>query len=191
MSSNTSPAAPWASVRFKRFAFLLSLGCVVAAIGVPIVIGCVWFLMPAPDLFLHTLRRAPVDPEALAAWFDWAPRIAGFALSLVPVGFSIAALLHARCCLSLFARGIRFDRRVVAALRGFSGMTVLSTIAGFIVHAPITALLTFYRGPGNREIALGIGSDEIYQLFFAATVWLIATVMAEAIEIARENSEFV
>jgi len=191
MSSDQSTAAPWASARFKRFAFFLSLGCVVAAIGVPIVTARVWFVMPAPELFLQILRRAPVDPETLAAWFDWPARASGFVLTMIPGGFSIAALLYARRCLSLFAGGVRFDRRVVGALRGFSGMTALSTVAGLIIHAPVTALLTFYRGPGNREIALGIGSDQIYQLFFAATVWLIATVMAEAVEIARENSEFV
>lgn len=189
--SAVNASAPWASPRFKRLAFLLTLGCLVSAIGLPIIVAVVWFVMPAPDLFTHTLKRAPVDPEALTAWLDWSSRAIGLALTLVPTAFSVAALFRARTCLALFAKGIRFDQRVVAALRGFSGMTFLSMITGIVVQGPVTALLTYYRGPGHREIAFGVGTQEIYELFFAATVWLIATVMAEAVEIARENSEFV
>lgn len=187
LSATTSPAAS----RFRRMSAVLAWGCLLAAIGIPILTAWVWFAMPPVEVFQSTLRRAPLDPAALTEWFDLGPRALGFALALVPALFSVPALLHARRCLSLFAEGVRFDRRIVAALRGFSGMTALQTATGFLVQAPITLVLTYSQGPGRREIALGIGSEQIYELFFAGVVWLIASVMAEAADIARENSEFV
>ncbi len=55
----------------------------------------------------------------------------------------------------------------------------------------VSVLLTLTNPPGMRHLAIGVGSDHVFTLFFAATVWLMAAVIGQGQALAEENQRFV
>lgn len=193
MTSTTSDVAlpSFSPSRIRFVSGALSAACLAGIVVLPLLVAGRW-VFAAPDALLisdlsHIGAR---DPRILGPVDDW-QRLAGAVLQLISLGFALVGLAHARRCFGLFARGSYFDERVVRSLRGFAGMSALSVAAGLVLQAPLTAVVSFHNPPGHRFIEIGLSSQEVYSLFFSATVWLIAAVMSRAVLIARENSQFV
>jgi hypothetical protein len=178
-------------MRVRSFSRLLSLGCLLAIVGLPVLVVGQWALKDAASLFWTTLPRPMGTDVVVPAGIETWQRAAGAFLTLIPVAFTVAALVQARRCFRLFAAGIYFDTRAVIALRGFAGLTALSVAAGFIVQAPLSLVLTCLNPVGQRSITLALGNEQIGTLFFAGLVWVIAAVMASAVSLAEENAKFV
>jgi hypothetical protein len=118
-------------------------------------------------------------------------RMLALACAAVPATFTLWALWSLRRLFVLYAEGEVFSPRSFAALNDIALALLGSVVAGFIMQAPISLALTWWRGNGHREISLGFGSNDISTLFLAATALVIARVMAEAGRIADENAKFV
>jgi hypothetical protein len=52
-------------------------------------------------------------------------------------------------------------------------------------------LLTLYNPVGHRQLTLGVSTTELFTLFVAGTIWLIAGVMTHASALAEENAQFI
>lgn len=178
------------SRRLTRFNRLLALGCLAAMIGLPLFVLWQWSSEDATTLYLSVMPKQG-GRGVISGGLDLWQRLLGGAMTMVPIGCTVAGLHFARRCFQLFGRGEYFDIRAVKALRGFAGMTALSCVLGFVLQAPLSVVLSFHNPVGQRFISLGIGTDQLYALFISATVWVIAAVMARAVAIARENAEFV
>ncbi|MCV0398114.1 MAG: DUF2975 domain-containing protein [Rhizobiaceae bacterium] len=118
-----------------------------------------------------------------------ATRVAGFAISMIPVGILIFGLVYARQCFLAFADGEIFSRRAVGRLRAFAIAVAASAALKPVAGAALSVLLS-WNGEGG-SVALRLGSDTLLTLIFAGLVAVIAWVMAEAVAISEENAQFV
>lgn len=118
-------------------------------------------------------------------------RIAALGCALAPTAFTMWALWSLRRLFFLYASGSVFSAEALAALNSVAVALFAGVIVAFITQAPISALLTWSRGPHHREISLSFGSNDVVTLFMAGVVLVIARVMAEAQRMADENAKFV
>jgi len=118
-------------------------------------------------------------------------RIVAFLFALVPTAFTIWALWSLRQLFLLYASGEVFSHHALRMLNHVAVALFAGVITGFVTQAPITLLLSWYKGHGHRALSIGIGSHEIAGLFVAGAVLVIARVMAEARRMADENAGFV
>lgn len=168
---------------------LLSLGCLVAVVAMPFLVVGMWALDAPAELYASMVPKP--EPHALPPQLDGWQRLVGAGLALIPAAFSMVALVRVRRCFDSFAAGLYFEAGVVAGLRGFAGMTALSCGIGFLLQPVFSGLLSLHNPVGQRFISVGVSSEQIRSLFFAGMVWIIAAVMAKAVALAQENSEFV
>lgn len=193
MTSTISEAAlpPFSPSRIRIVSGFLSAACLAGIVVLPLIVAGRWAFAAPDGLLISDLTHIGArDPRILGPVADW-QRLAGAVLQLIPLGFALMALQRARQCFGLFARGSYFDAQVVSSLRRFAGMSAISVALGLVLQAPLTAVVSFHNPPGQRFIEIGVSSQEIYSLFFSATVWLIAAVMSQAVRIARENAQFI
>ena len=118
-------------------------------------------------------------------------RLAALAFSLGAEAFTVWALWSLRVLFLRYAAGEVFSPAALKALNNVAVALFASVIVGFVVHAPISVLLTWPLGAGHRALSLDVGSDDAVTAFIAGTVLVIARVMNEAGRLADENAKFV
>ena len=100
-------------------------------------------------------------------------------------------LWQARRCFAGFARGQLFTGMAVTCLRRFAACMGGSALASLVTGPTLSVLLTWGNPPGLRHLAVGVGSDQLFTLLFAAVVWLMAAVIGQGEALAQENASFV
>ncbi len=118
-------------------------------------------------------------------------RLAALVCSLGGEAFTVWAFWALRSLFLLYARGEVFSQRALACLNHVAVALFAGVIVSFVLHAPITLLLSWPLGPGHRQISLDFGSGDAVTLFSAGVVLVIARVMIEAGRAAEENAKFV
>jgi hypothetical protein len=118
-------------------------------------------------------------------------RLMALFCALAPTAFTMWALWSLRRLFLLYAKGSVFSAEALAALNHVAVALFASVIVAFAMQAPISLALTWARGAHHREISLGFGSEDVFTLFMAGVVLVIARVMAEAQRMADENAKFV
>lgn len=172
--------------RVRRLSGALAGVCLGVAALLPVLMAAYWWLTPAEVLFRQAgLGLAP--PTALGP----AMRLAGFALAMIPLAVLAIGLLSARRCFASFAAGRVFSVGAARALRGFALAVGASALLKPFAGAALSLLLGAASPGQTRSLVLSIGSDTLLTLLFAAMVAVIASVLAEAAEIAAENEQFV
>ena len=129
--------------------------------------------------------------ELLSSTVPLAYRAAAMLFSLFAEGFTIWALWALRALFLGYARGEVFTQRALSLINTVGVALFAGVIVTFVVHAPISLLLSWPKGPHHRLISLGIGSNDISTLFSAGVVLVIARVMVRARGLADENAKFV
>jgi hypothetical protein len=182
---------PSALPRIRRLSRLLSWCCLAAAVLLPSAVAWHWMTVPAEALAVQLGLPARTADGGLLLDLDGASRAVGLVLTLVPAGLMVAALASARRCFGLFAAGELFTPGTVAALRGFAAGCFASALAGLLLPTVLTVLLTLGNPPGQRHLAVSLGSGQLFVLLVAGLVWVMARVMAEAVALREENAQFV
>lgn len=100
-------------------------------------------------------------------------------------------LWEARQCFRRFVAGEIFSAHTVRCPRRFAGWVMVSVAASMIAVTAVSVVLTLNNPPGMRHLAISIGSDQVFTLFFAGMVWLMAAVIGEGQTLAEENATFV
>jgi hypothetical protein len=118
-------------------------------------------------------------------------RLIALGCALVAFAFNVWALATLARLFLLYARGEVFTRDALRALNHVALALFGGVIAGFIMHAPETAALSWPLGHGHRYISLNFGTGDVATLFMAGVVLVIARVMAQASLLADENANFV
>jgi hypothetical protein len=172
--------------RIRGLSHAMAVGCLVTCGLLVAAMAIYWALTPIRTLF----SQAGIQ-DAPATEIDILVRLLAFGISMVPLGTLIYGLLSARRCFASFAAGRIFSSESIKHLKAFSiavaGSALLKPFAG----AALSVLLSSRAAPGSMTMALNIGSDTIIALIFAGTMAIIAGVMAEALDIADENKQFV
>ncbi|HTQ13282.1 MAG TPA: DUF2975 domain-containing protein [Rhizomicrobium sp.] len=158
-----------------------------AVLGPVIVTLCFLFPHSTRVLDIHFNHLGADLIEAVPIEF----RVPALLCALLPTGIASFALVALARLFRCYASGEVFSGRALAALSQVTSALFWYVLAGFVMQAPISLLLTYYRGHGHRAISLGFGSDDVEVLFIAGVTFVIARVMAEARRIADENEGFV
>ncbi|HWJ71656.1 MAG TPA: DUF2975 domain-containing protein [Kaistia sp.] len=188
MSRHEEPA-PARSVRLNR---LRGLSTVLARLSVlfaallPVLMLAYWWLTPTEALF----RQAGLV-QVPPAWIGFPMRLAGFALSMIPLAALVLGLLSARGCFTSFAAGRVFSSEAARGLRGLALGVGASALLSPLAGAALSLLLSTQSPVGMRSVVFSVGSDSLLSLLFAAMVAAIASVLVEAADIAAENEQFV
>ena len=121
----------------------------------------------------------------------FAYRLAALVVDLIPTALVAWALIELYRLFQHYARGEVFSRAALGNLNRVAAQMFWQVLVATLCQAPISYILNLPRGPGHREISLGLGSNDLSFLFMAGVVLVIARVMAEARRMADENESFV
>lgn len=173
--------------RLQRASRMLAYVCLGLMLLLPLAVIGYWLLADSATLAVRAQLPHNAIQGPLAGWQRWA----GALVTLVPVALLLTGLAQARRCFLLFAAGEVFSLRTVLCLRRFAGWTMGSVGATIVAGAAASVLLTLNNAPGLRHLALSIGTDQLFLLFFAGMVWLMAAVIGQGQSLAEENASFV
>jgi hypothetical protein len=182
--------SPGGLARQQRLSAVCAQGCLILAIAIPALVAGFWALgswealalvrLLPPDI-LHDMR-----PD-VALW----QRIVGAAICLIPALILSYGLLRARLSLMSFARGNFFAADVVTGLRDYARATFWAALAGILSVPVLSVIISQANGPGHRELSLDLSGAQVVNLLAGGILWVLASAMARATLIARENEQFV
>ena len=176
--------------REQRISALCATGCGILALGVPICVVTLWALAPWEILALVRLIPPDILYDMGTSVLLW-QRVAGALICLVPALLLSYGLLRARRSLSAFKRGDFFGAEVIGGLRGYAAATFWAAVAGVVSVPVLSVVITLANAPGHKELSLDLSGAQILNLLGAAILWVIASAMARASSLARENEQFV
>ncbi|CAN0479168.1 unnamed protein product [Scytosiphon promiscuus] len=118
-------------------------------------------------------------------------RILAVLLSLAPLGLAIAALFFLRRLFQGFARGAALApesgqglKRIGIIIAAFAPVTIVVGILGSMV-------VSWANAPGEREVAVGVHTDDLTVLVFGMLLVVLGWILEEAAIVADENRQFV
>lgn len=182
----TTIAGP-SALRIRSLSRALATACLLLIVTLPVLVFAYWWLADPTELAMRASLPGSALQVPLQAW----QRVAGALIMLVPVALALLGLGQARRCFRLFAAGQVFTSQAVSLLRRFAGWVAASAAAAILAQSAISVVLTLHNPPGMRHLAIGIGSDHLFTLFFAGMVWLMAAVIGQGQTLAEENASFV
>lgn len=165
--------------------------CLLLALALPAFVLYYLTVSPAQVLGERLGIPASLTPTSLPFQFAAWQRVAVVVLGALPVLCMAFGLTHARRCFQSFSRREYFTLGVVRGLRGLAVGVFLSSVSGLLA-APLLSMLVALSAPrAHRSITLGLDSTQLLTMLFAGLVWQISAVMAKAVALAEENSQFV
>ncbi|MET2826937.1 DUF2975 domain-containing protein [Mesorhizobium shangrilense] len=186
MASTPDPIRQARLNRIRFFSLMLARGCLLLAALLTLGLLFYWFSTSAASI--------AADAQIPREWLtdlDVGRRAAGFAISFVPLGCLILALMSARRCFNAFAVGNFFGQAPVKGLRNFALGLLASVLLKPFSAAALSVLLSSDAPAGQHRLTLGFGSDTMLALLAAGLIAVIAWVMAEASTLAEENAQFI
>jgi hypothetical protein len=185
MHRNALPKDPLKHVR--RTSHLMVAACWVLMILLPLSLAVYWAVAGDAMLARHANLQVSAVGALIAPW----QRLAGAGVMALPLGLLLAGLWQAKGCFEQFAQGRVFTRQATERLRRFAGWVASAALAAIVASAATSVLLTMHNPPGMRQLAIGVGSNHLFTLFFAGLVWLMAAVIGQGQALAEENEGFV
>lgn len=165
----------------------MATACLALLVLLPVALVLYWATATEAQLASH----AHLAPGSIRSPLETWQRLAAGAVTGVPLALLLAGVWQARRCFAMFARGEVFTGAATRLLQRFAGWVAWAALASMLAASATSVLLTLNNPPGLRHLAIGIGSDQVFTLFFAGTVWLMAAVIAEGRSLAEENEGFV
>lgn len=173
--------------RIQRLSRIMALTCLALIALLPLVLVAYWVTTSAPELAAQGNLTPGAMQLPLQAWQRWAAA----AVTAVPLILLLTGLWHAKQCFDQFAGGQVFTAQATIRLRRFAGWVAAAALAAIVAGAATSVILTLHNPPGMRHLSVGISSNHVFTLFFAAVVWLMAAVIGEGQALAEENQRFV
>lgn len=171
----------------QRVSAWLAWACLLLMVCFPLLLMAYW---AAADAGLLAARSNMLPVNIQSPLENW-QRTLGALVTLLPVGLMMRGLWEARLCFKQFAKGHVFTAQAVQRLRSFAGWITASCLASVLIGPIVSVILTFNNPPGARHVAIGIGTDQVLTLMFAAVVWVMASVISQGQALAEENASFV
>lgn len=173
--------------RIRRISRWMVWACTALVLALPLALVVYWATTSAPELARQGNLGAAAIQAPLLAWQRWA----GGLVTGVPLAMLLWGVWQARRCFAQFAAGQIFTSRATGHLRRFAGWVAGAALAAIVAGAITSVLLTLHNPPGMRHLAVGINSNQVLTLFFAALVWLMADIIGQGQALAEENAGFV
>ena len=173
--------------RIRRISRWMVLACQALLVLMPVAWLWYWVVTAAPELALRANLSASAIQLPLQTW----QRVAAAGVSAVPLVLVLIGVWQVKRCFEAFAQGQLFTSHTTTHLRRFSAWVAAAALAAMVAGSVMSVLLTLNNPPGSRQLAVGLSSDLVFTLFFAAMVWLMADVMVQGQALAEENERFV
>jgi len=140
------------------------------------------------DFNLTSLVR---DLEVDIAAMPWWQVGGGILLSSIPLLILTRGLEALRSLFRAYAQGEYFSREA-AGLLGTVGQSVgLWVLSSVLLYPLMSVWITLLLPPGERMLSFGFSPAHLVALFLAAAVMLVARIMGNACQMARENQQFI
>ncbi|WP_214472511.1 DUF2975 domain-containing protein [Mesorhizobium sp. dw_380] len=180
---------PDRQMRLRRIRLLsLVLARCFVALAILLSLGLLFYWLTASGASI----AADADiPQAWLNEFGLGRRLAGFAISFVPLTCLVFALMAARRSFQAFATGDFFGQNAVRSLRYFGLGLLASALLKPVSGAVLSVLLSLDAPAGQHRLALGIDSDTLLTLLSAGIIAVITWVISEASVLADENAQFI
>lgn len=170
----------------------LSAVMALASIGVIVVLTVAGFYKSA--IWLSDPAAIAADyPGVIAspALLSYSVRIAGIAIAWVSIGLMVYAAVALLRMFRLFAAGRVLDREPAVWLRRAGSTLVALAIYRIFANTATILLLTLGNPDGQRQLTIGLGSDQLFPLFMAGILFAIGHVLALGADVEDENRSFV
>ncbi len=123
----------------------------------------------------------------LSGW----PRVAYVAWDIPSLAVILVALLRLWQLFGEYLHSRIFSARALTSLRGFARWTLVAAFWSPVYRAVLSVIATWQNGPGKREFAIDLTSDDYMVLLLGVVLLAISSVMVEAARIAEDNEGFV
>lgn len=191
MESVLSPVSSSVTVnplqRIRALSRVMVWACLALIMLLPLALIWYWASTSAPEL----ASQGNLPASAIQSPLAWWQRVAAGAVTAVPLALLLMGIWQAKRCFSEFAQGQVFTAEATGHLRRFAGWVAAAALAAIVAGALTSVLLTLNHPPGARHLAIGLSSNQVFTLFFAALVWLMADVIGQGQALAEENARFV
>ena len=138
----------------------------------------------APGAFAERFPQATVAPGAAAA-------LAIAVLGLLPLAAMLWALAEMRALFGRYRRGEVLSAACAAHFDRIGLALAALVPLGVVAHTAQVLVATWSNPPGQRMLALSLGSDQAGLLLAAVFLMMIGRIMRRASRIAAENAAFV
>jgi hypothetical protein len=182
-----SPTAVDHLQRIRRISRLMVWACLGLVTLLPIALVVYWASATAADLAVQGNLPAGAIQGPLLLW----QRVAAAAVTGVPLALLLLGVWQAKRCFAQFAQGHVFTAQATGYLRSMAGWVAAAALAAIVAGTVVSVLLTLNNPPGMRSLAVGVSSNHVFTLFFAALVWLMADVIGQGQALAEENERFI
>jgi hypothetical protein len=173
--------------RIGRISRWMVQACWALVVCLPLAWLWYWVSTAAPELAVQANLSAGTIQLPLQVW----QRVAAAAVNAVPLALLLVGVWQAKHCFAHFAQGQVFTAQATEGLRRFAGWVAAAALAAIVAGAGTSVLLTLHNAPGTRQLAIGLSSNHVFTLFFAAVVWLMADIIGQGQVLAEENERFV
>lgn len=186
--SNMSTGAPaWGTTRLSRLAAIM---CVAVAFGgafAEIALAWVW-LSPA---YIKQFVAPHVGLEAASVSLIWHTQLAGFAVSMIPLGVLLFALHQAYGLFDAYRCGELFPDSAPQRLRRIGLSMLALAVLRPVTAALLSAVLTYANPPGAKMLVIGLSLDDYMIGALGGLILAIGHVMVEAKKLADDAREII
>ena len=174
--------------RLKRLSRIL-YGFSIALIAVLAIAGAVLTAMAIADA--GVLTRTFPDVVRDPATVSLPARIASLVLGWIAIGLMIHAIRCLMRMFSLFGQGRILTQEAASWMRR-AGITLFVLAIYATVSRTLTILLlSMGNPPGERQLAIGVESTQLFSIFLAGVFLLVGHALVLGSEIEQENRSFV
>ncbi len=113
------------------------------------------------------------------------------AVSLIPAAMFLGAMVEAYRLFGLLGQGKAFTAAMPLSLERLGYWAIACAAAGVATPTLLGLVATAGPADGQRQLIIQFGSGEIAGLVIALLLLAFGRVMREALQLARENREFV
>lgn len=170
--------------RLVRFAGVLRWLLLAAAAAIPLAVALVAAL--APDWVLNQAGMAGLPVERALAE-PWRLR-AAFVVGVVPGLVVVWGMVRLATLFERIARGEVFSEAGARALRDFALAVLVQAALKPVAHTLSVLVLTIANPPGQRQLAIALGSDDVAAVLIGLVFLAVAWVLREGRRIADENA---
>jgi hypothetical protein len=187
MSSSTTPAATAAVKSLARLSLIMCWVVVAGAALSELTLVWVWL---SPEI----IKEFAVPRLGLAGAtvsLEPATRLAGFAVSMIPLAVLLYLLFEAYRLFDAYRRGDIFADAAPMRLRRIGLCMVALGFLQPLTRALLGIVLTISNPPGMRMLAIGFGIEDYMIAALGGLILAIGHVMVEATRLADENRQIV
>jgi len=151
---------------------------------IPLATCLIWlFINKLPGIILQEIL-----PDFVQFPLPLPVRLAGLAVTMIPVGIMIYGITTLIQLFRLYQCGKIFQSENVACLKRLSGTLLILGFTGILTNSLLSVVLTLHHPPGERMITFGIMGQDITLFILGYVLMTIARVMQEGCRLQQEQS---